>query len=105
MRLKKKIGLASGAMIAVLFATVALSLVMMGRIRSVSEGTQEEAGRTSRTQEVQAHVIRTVMRVGNLLIHEQNQSIEARRATGRCGYCHELREKTRLTTPIHQEIE
>ena len=105
MRLKSKIGLSSGAMVAVLFSTVALSLVMMGQIKSASDNADDEALRTSKTQEAQAHVIRTVMRVGNLLIHEQNQSLESRRATGRCGACHEMRQKLQLTAPIQQETD
>jgi methyl-accepting chemotaxis protein len=105
MRLKKKIGLSSAGMVAVLFGTVALSIVMMGQIKSTSDNADEEAARASKTQEAQAHVIRTVMRVGNLLIHEQNQSIEARKETGRCGYCHETRQKVRLTAPIQQETD
>jgi len=105
MRLKKKIGLSTGAMIAVLFGALGLALFMMAMINSTSDASREEATLTSRTQEAQAHVIRTVMRVGNLLIHEQNIPLEDRRETGRCGYCHETRQKPQLTAPILQETE
>jgi methyl-accepting chemotaxis protein len=105
MRLGKKIGLSSAALVGVLLATVALSLVIMGRIRAASEESDKQAERTSETQTVQAHVVRTVMRMGNLMVHEQRHTLEERRETGRCGFCHETREMTRLTTPILQETE
>src|SRR4029079_11748927 len=89
MRLGKKIGLSSAALVGVLLATVELSLVIMGRIRAASEESDKQAERTSETQTVQAHVVRTVMRMGNLMVHEQRHTLEERRETGRCGFCHE----------------
>ncbi|HEY1338076.1 MAG TPA: MCP four helix bundle domain-containing protein, partial [Bryobacteraceae bacterium] len=105
MRLGKKIGLSSGAMVAVLLGTVALSLAVMARIRTASDHVREQEQRTSQTQMVQAHVVRTVMRMGNLMVHEQRHSLEERRETGRCGFCHAPAELGTLTGPILQETE
>lgn len=104
-RLGKKIGLASAAMVVLLVGTVLLSLWGMARIKSAVDESQQQALRTSQAQDVQAHVVRTVMHLGSLLVHDQGTGKAGVREAGACGFCHEVRSKSQLTSPIEQETE
>jgi methyl-accepting chemotaxis protein len=103
MRLGKKMGLASAGMVTLLLGLVALSSWTMGRIGSTVNESERQAKWTSQTQDVQARAVRTVMKVGNLLIHEQG----TRPAPGRkrCSACHQEYPKSALLTPIQREQE
>lgn len=102
-RLKHKMAFGAAAMVTVLLGSLALSVGMMGKIKAGADDSRRQGLRTQQTQDAQAHVVRTVMRVGNLLVHEQNQSLESRKAVGRCGACHEVRDMRTLLEPIEQE--
>ncbi|MCC6586310.1 MAG: methyl-accepting chemotaxis protein [Bryobacterales bacterium] len=102
-RLKHKMAFGATAMVTVLLGSLALSVGMMSKIKSGADDSRRQGLRTQEMQDAQAHVVRTVMRVGNLLVHEQNRSLESRKAVGRCGACHEPRPMQTLLDPIGQE--
>lgn len=97
MKLGKKIGLASGAMVALLICTLLLSLWSMGRIKSAQEDSRRQALRTSQTQDAQAHIPKAVMYLGTVLMHEEGATAK------RCNSCHEERSKSQLLAPMEKE--
>ncbi len=105
MRLGKKLGTATCCMVGLLSTVVVVSLCTMGRIKSADESAEMQALRTSLAQDVHTRVVRSVMHVGSLLVHEQGFGTEGGRKARSCQACHELRQTTRLTGPIEQETE
>ena len=103
MRLGKKLAAATLAMVATLSTVVVVSLFTMGRIKSADESAQRQAVRTALAQDVHTAVVRSVMHVGSLLVHEQGFGTDGGRKTRSCQACHELRQTIRLTGPIERE--
>ena len=105
LRLGKKLRLATICMVGLLISAVALSLLTISRIRSLDEAAQSQANRTSLAQDAHTRVVRSVMHVGSLLVHEQGFGAGGGRTERSCQLCHEKRDLSRLTTPIEQETE
>jgi len=105
MRLGKKLGVATVGMIVLLSAVVVVSLYTMGRIKSADASAQGQALRTSLAQDVHTRVVRSVMHVGSLLVHEQGFGTDGGRKVRSCQACHEARQPSRLTGPIERETE
>jgi methyl-accepting chemotaxis protein len=105
MRLGKKLRLATIGMLALLSTVVVASLGTMGWIKSSNESAQQQAMRTSRAQDVHTRVVRSVMHVGSLLVHEQGFGAGGERKVRSCQLCHEARQPSRLTSPIEGETE
>jgi methyl-accepting chemotaxis protein len=105
MRLGKKLGIATIGMVGLLSTVVVVSLSTMGRIKSADESAQAQAARTSLAQDVHTRVVRSVMHVGSLLVHEQGFGTDGGRKARACDVCHEARQPDRLTGPIERETE
>jgi len=102
MRLGKKIGIASGAMMAMLIGILTVSLWTMGGIKSAEESSHREAISASLAQNAQTHIIRVVMHVGNILVHEQGAGLPGG-ASRKCNSCHSDRDKGELLAPVETE--
>ena len=100
-RLGKKIGLASAGMVLMLLSTLVLSVWTMGRIQSAVDQSQAEALRTSAAQDAHMRITKVVLRLGDILVHEQGAGSEA--GAHRCSTCHEDREKSELLAPMLKE--
>jgi len=105
MRLGKKLRLATIGMVAMLSTVVVVSLFTMGRIRSSDESAEAEGVKTSMAQDVHTRVVRSVMHVGSLLVHEQGFGTAGGRQERSCQLCHEARATTMLTGPVEREAE
>jgi methyl-accepting chemotaxis protein len=105
MRLGKKLTAATIGMVGLLSTVVVVSLATMGRIKSADESAQVQALRTSLAQDVHTRVVRSVMHVGSLLVHEQGFGTDGGRKVRSCQACHEPRVPSRLTAPIERETE
>jgi len=104
-RLGRKIGAASVSMVVMLLTTVGVSLWTMARIQSSADSAQLQALRTSEAQDVHTRVVRSVMHVGSLLVHEQGFGSDGGRKERSCHSCHENRPLGRLTSPIERETD
>jgi methyl-accepting chemotaxis protein len=105
MKFGKKLRSATIAMVVLLSAVVVVSLYTMGRIKSADDSARVEALRTSQAQDVHTRVVRSVMHVGSLLVHEQGFGTDGARKERSCTVCHEARQPSQLTGPIEQETE
>ena len=105
MRLGKKLGMATIGMVGLLSTVVVVSLCTMSQIRSADESAQSQALRTSLAQDVHARVVRSVMHVGSLLVHEQGFGTDGSRKARSCQVCHEARNPSQLVGPIERETE
>jgi len=105
MRLGKKLRLATIGMLALLMSVVVASLVTMAWIKSGNESAQDQALRTSQAQDAHTRVVRSVMHVGSLLVHEQGFGAAGGRETRSCQLCHEARQPGQLISPIERETE
>jgi len=102
MRLGKKIAMASAVGVVLLIGVLLVSLWTMGGIKSSEESSHREAERTSLAQDAQTHIIRVVMHVGNILVHEQGAGLPGG-AARKCNSCHSDRDKAELLAPIEAE--
>lgn len=99
MKLARKIGVMSLGGVALLIATLLISLWTMVRIKDAQDESRHEAARSSETLEMQMHLASAVMYVGTVLMHQEGL------ADRRCNSCHELRDKSQLLAPVDKERE
>jgi methyl-accepting chemotaxis protein len=99
MKLGKKIGLASAAMVGVLLCTLLLSVWAMSRIKGAQDESQNEAVRTSLALAMRAHAASSVMYVGTVITHQESSNSK------QCGSCHEDRPVSQLLQPVDKERE
>jgi methyl-accepting chemotaxis protein len=99
LKLGRKVGLLSGAMVVLLIATFLVSVWTMMRIKDAQDESVREGARVSETQEMQTHIAKNVMYLGTVLMHEEG--IESRH----CNSCHGERPKSELLAPVDKERE
>jgi methyl-accepting chemotaxis protein len=99
MRLAKKIGLASAAMVAVLICTLLLSVWAMARINKSQDDSQSEAQRSTLTLAMRAHAANGTMYVGTVVTHQESNT------SRKCNTCHDDRPVTQLLAPVDRERE
>lgn len=105
MRLGRKLRIATIGMLALLSIVVVVSLAAMAWVKSGNDSGRLQDLRTAQAQDVHTRVVRSVMHVGSLLVHEQGFGTDGKRTGRSCQLCHEARVPARLTAPIQQETQ